>query len=110
MGRNLLVHLRTNLTARIRRSALAAALPAQLETAATLGSAAPQHRRAFICNLRPQHPQARPAVRSPMKMGDSTTSGTRMLRTAALFPTVGSANPAFAGVTLAARKAAEAIA
>jgi choline dehydrogenase-like flavoprotein len=36
MGRNLMVHLRTNLTVRIRRSALASALPAQLETAAAL--------------------------------------------------------------------------
>jgi hypothetical protein len=36
MGRNLMVHLRTNLTVRIRRSALAPALPAQLETAAGL--------------------------------------------------------------------------
>ena len=36
MGRNLMVHLRTNLTVRIRRSSLAAALPAQLETAAVL--------------------------------------------------------------------------
>ena len=45
-----------------------------------------------------------------MKMGDSTTSGTRMLRTAALFPIVGSAYPVLTGLTLAARKAAEAIA
>jgi hypothetical protein len=36
MGRNLMAHLRTNLTVRIRRDALAAALPPQLETAAVL--------------------------------------------------------------------------
>ena len=36
MGRNLMVHLRTNLTVRIRRSALASGLPAQLETGAVL--------------------------------------------------------------------------
>jgi len=36
MGRNLMVHLRTDLTVRIRRSAFAAALPPQLETAAAL--------------------------------------------------------------------------
>ena len=36
MGRNLMVHLRTNLTVRIRRSALASGLPAQLERGAVL--------------------------------------------------------------------------
>ena len=50
-----MVHLRTHLTVRIRRSALAAALPAQLETGAVLVRAPPQG-RAFICDLRPQHP------------------------------------------------------
>jgi hypothetical protein len=57
MGRNLMVHLRTNLTVRIRRSALAPVLPAQLETGAVLvrGSTA---KARFICNLRPQHHQA----------------------------------------------------
>jgi hypothetical protein len=38
MGRNLMVHLRTNLTVRIRRSALAPVLPAQLETGAGAGA------------------------------------------------------------------------
>jgi len=36
MGRNLMAHLRTNMTVRIRRSAIAASLPNQLETAAVL--------------------------------------------------------------------------
>jgi hypothetical protein len=36
MGRNLMAHLRTNMTVRIRRSAIAATLPSQLETAAVL--------------------------------------------------------------------------
>lgn len=36
MGRNLMAHLRTNITVRIRRSAIASALPNQLETAAVL--------------------------------------------------------------------------
>ncbi|MBD2121020.1 GMC family oxidoreductase [Trichocoleus sp. FACHB-262] len=36
MGRNLMAHLRTNITVRIRRSAIAATLPTQLETAAVL--------------------------------------------------------------------------
>ncbi len=36
MGCNLMVHLRTNFTVRIRRTAIAASLPAQLETAAML--------------------------------------------------------------------------
>jgi hypothetical protein len=45
MGRNLMVHLRTNLTVRIRRSAFAAALPAQLETAAVLVRGSTAHAR-----------------------------------------------------------------
>ena len=45
MGRNLMVHLRTNLTVRIRRSALAAALPPQLETAAVLVRGSTAHAR-----------------------------------------------------------------
>jgi hypothetical protein len=36
MGRNLMAHLRTNMTVRIRRSAISATLPTQLETAAVL--------------------------------------------------------------------------
>lgn len=36
MGRNLMAHLRTNITVRIRRSAIATTLPSQLETAAVL--------------------------------------------------------------------------
>ena len=36
MGRNLMAHLRTNMTVRIRRAAIAANLPSQLETAAVL--------------------------------------------------------------------------
>lgn len=36
MGRNLMAHLRTNITVRIRRTAIAATLPNQLETAAVL--------------------------------------------------------------------------
>ena len=36
MGRNLMVHLRTNLTVRIRKSALAAALPAQVQACQTI--------------------------------------------------------------------------
>lgn len=36
MGRNLMAHLRTNLTVRIRKTALSNTLPAQLETAAVL--------------------------------------------------------------------------
>jgi len=36
MGRNLMAHLRTNITVRIRRSAIAITLPNQLETAAVL--------------------------------------------------------------------------
>ncbi|RCJ16847.1 hypothetical protein A6S26_32350 [Nostoc sp. ATCC 43529] len=36
MGRNLMAHLRTNMTVRIRRSAIAPTLPSQLETAAVL--------------------------------------------------------------------------
>ena len=45
MGRNLMAHLRTNLTVRIRRSAFAAALPAQLETAAVLVRGSTAHAR-----------------------------------------------------------------
>jgi choline dehydrogenase-like flavoprotein len=45
MGRNLMAHLRTNLIVRIRRAALGATLPAQLETAAILvRGATPQGR------------------------------------------------------------------
>lgn len=36
MGRNLMAHLRTNMTVRIRRSALAAILPPELQTAAVM--------------------------------------------------------------------------
>ena len=36
MGRNLMAHLRTNLTVRIKRAALAAALPPEVQTAAVL--------------------------------------------------------------------------
>ncbi|MFZ0711179.1 MAG: GMC oxidoreductase, partial [Terrimicrobiaceae bacterium] len=45
MGRNLMAHLRTNLTVRIRRSAFAGALPAQLETAAVLVRGSTAHAR-----------------------------------------------------------------
>ena len=103
-----MVHLRTNLTVRIRRRALASGLPAQLETGAVLvrGSTGKARFHQFTASASPSAPGSSVTDEN----GDSTTSGTRMLRTAALFPMVGSANPVLTGLTLAARKAAEAIA
>lgn len=58
MGRNLMVHLRTNLTVRIRRSALASGLPAQLERGAVLvrGSTGKARFHQFTASASPSAP------------------------------------------------------